>query len=246
MPRFFVPQDLLQGIDLVLPADESRHISAVLRLRKGDEITIFNGHGKEAFARIMQSRPERVMLRIGAVSSSVATSGIELTLAQAVPKARGMDEIIRQATELGLARFVPLAAERVTARWSKDEAAGRVARWRRIAISAAKQCGLNQLPEIEPPCAPLAFAERVGAFDAAFIASLMPEARLFREALAELRAQRPCRILLMIGPEGDFSRTESEAACAAGAIPVSFGNLVLRVATAAIYGLSILRHEFGP
>jgi 16S rRNA (uracil1498-N3)-methyltransferase len=247
MPRFLVPPDLWRGPDVVLPPAESRHLAAVLRVREGDEVAIFDGCGREARARVLASRPDRVALRLLDESppDPVPVPGLELTLGQAVPKGHGMDEIVRQATELGLARLVPLAAERVIARWSPAEAAARVERWRRVAVSAAKQCGLNRLPEIESLCRPAELAGRIGSFDAAFLGSLRPDARPFRDALADWRLRRPRRVLLMIGPEGDFTEAEADASCRAGAVPVSFGPLVFRVATAALYGLGILRYEFG-
>ena len=185
----------------------------------------------------------------GAVSILLISEGriesptLELSLAVAIPKAGVMDDLLRQAVELGLSRLTPLAAERTVARWTPGEAAARVARWRRIALSAAKQCGINKLPEIEPVCPPAELFNRIASFDAAFIGSLAPNAAPFREVLRAMREPKPARVLLIIGPEGDFTPAEHEAACRAGVVPVTFGRLVFRVDTAALYGLSAIRYE---
>lgn len=247
MSRFLVPSERWRESEMILSEAESHHLSSVLRLREGDIVTVFDGRGRESDALVLRSRPDAVMLRLLRPPAPLPVDlGLELTLGQAVPKGHGMDEIVRQATELGLARLVPLAAERIVPRWSPVEAESRVARWRRLAVSAAKQCGLNRLPEIESLCPPAALADRIASFDVAFIGSLQPEARPFRDAIIPWRERCPRRVLLMIGPEGDFTPAENAAACRAGALPVSFGPLVLRVATAALYGLSVLRYELGP
>ena len=244
MPRFFVPPPLWCGLEIELPEQESRHLSSVLRLRDGDEISIFDGLGREARARVTGCAKKKVSLLVLS-ESATEEQRFRLVLGQAIPKGNGMDDIVRQATELGVAGVIPLVTERVVARWSKPEATARVARWQRVAVSAAKQCGLNRLPEIEPVCTPAAFMERIKTFDVAFIGSLGAAATPLSGALEEWRGRKPGAVLLMIGPEGDFTEIELQAASQAGALPVSFGRLVFRVGTAALYGLSILRYELG-
>ncbi len=242
MPRFLVPARFWKNVEITLPQAESRHLRTVLRLRHGDVITVFDGEGREAQARVQSVEKGAVSILLLS-EGRIESPSLELALAVAVPKAGVMDDLLRQAVELGLSRLTPLAAERTVARWTSSEAAVRVSRWRRIALSAAKQCGLNKLPEIEPVCPPAELFNRIASFDAAFIGSLAPNATPFREALPAMRESKPGRVLLIIGPEGDFTTAEHEAACCAGAVPVSFGRLVFRVDTAALYGLSVIRHE---
>jgi 16S rRNA (uracil1498-N3)-methyltransferase len=124
-------------------------------------------------------------------------------------------------------------------------------KWRRVAIEAAKQCGQNWVPEIETPLAMKAFFDRNDRFDLMLIASLQPDARHLKSLLEEIRGDgksgRPVtlgRVLILVGPEGDFTPAEIGLAKSAGCRPITLGPIILRTETAALYCLSVLSHEF--
>ena len=232
MHRFYVP-NFQQP---VLPADEAHHCRHVLRLKDGDTVNIFDGRGHEAQCAIVKITNQAVQLNVLTQTSTPALR-CRITLAQAVPK-KSMDLIVQKATELGVTAIVPVLSERTIVRI--DEDAAKLDRWREIALESCKQCGNNWLPVIEPPRKATEFFANAGKFDLKLIASLQPGAQPLKQILP---AQMPASVLVLIGPEGDFTPVEISEACNAGCLPLSLGPLILRAETAAIYTLSILHHE---
>jgi 16S rRNA (uracil1498-N3)-methyltransferase len=159
-----------------------------------------------------------------------------------------MDDIVRQATEIGAARIVPLLSERTQVHLDGDRADKKVEKWRTAAIEAAKQCGNPWLPDITPLQHFPAFLASASGCDLKLIASLHAGATTLKKALATYAAKHgraPRSVLWLVGPEGDFSPAEMTAAITAGCTPITLGPLVLRSDTAAVYALSILSHELG-
>ncbi len=219
-----------------MPADEAHHCRHVLRLRDGDTVNIFDGRGHEAQCAIAKITNQAVQLNVLTQTSTPALR-CRITLAQAVPK-KSMDLIVQKATELGVTAIVPVLSERTIVRI--DEDAAKLDRWREIALESCKQCGNNWLPVIEPPRKATEFFANAGKFDLKLIASLQPGAQPLKQILP---AQMPASVLVLIGPEGDFTPAEISEARNAGCLPLSLGPLILRAETAAIYTLSILHHE---
>jgi 16S rRNA (uracil1498-N3)-methyltransferase len=226
-----------------LAADEQHHLVRVMRARRGETVTVFDGRGREVAARVEET-PERrgVMLRPLA-EPSFEPRGIRIVLAQALPKAARMDWIVEKATELGAAEILPVLSERVVTRLRGSQAEERAARWQRIAIAAAEQCGAKWAPEVK---AVGSFADALkscrGA-DLFLLGALTPDAAPVAQTLEKARAAATRSVALLVGPEGDFTPDETAAAVAAGAVAVRFGPRVLRVETAALYGLSVLAYE---
>jgi len=154
-----------------------------------------------------------------------------------------MDLIVEKATELGAAGIVPLLSERTVVRADADEAIGKRDKWQRLASEAAKQCGQNWVPDVAKPQTPKEFFQSGEKFDLMLIASLQPDSRKLKDVLAETGAKKFARVLILVGPEGDFTPAEINLAKNAGCRPITLGPIILRTETAAIYCLSVLSHE---
>jgi 16S rRNA (uracil1498-N3)-methyltransferase len=209
----------------------------------GDEVAVFDGQGTEAAATVAQIGPAHALLgSLRGVRRS--RRDFSVSLIQALPKGARMDLIVEKATELGASDIFPAVSERVVGRLSEEQRRDRVERWRRIAVSAAKQSGAAWLPEIHPVRGLGETLEGLrGAFDLLLVGAIGVGAPGLREAL-RAAAGRPRRAGLIIGPEGDLSAGELRMAVEAGALQVSFGERILRVETAALYGLCALAYEF--
>ena len=221
----------------MLSTEEAHHALHVLRLKVGDTLNVFDGRGHEAQARVAETTKDSLCLTI-LQHSNTPSLPCRITLAQAIPK-KSMDLIVQKATEFGVASIVPLVSERSVVKL--DEDSKRIDRWREIALEACKQCGNNWLPEIQPPRKTRDFLNSPGQFDLKLIASLQPDSKLLKPILGD--APAPKSMLILVGPEGDFTPAELGLAKSAGCLPLSLGPLVLRAETAAIYTLSILHHE---
>jgi 16S rRNA (uracil1498-N3)-methyltransferase len=234
--------------EIRLGAEESHHLVVVNRCARGDPVVAFDGQGREWICTCADPAKGGAHLHVKEFRQAPSLP-FAITLAQALPKGATMDEIVRQATEIGAARIVPLLSERTQVHLDGDRAGKKVEKWRTTAIEAAKQCGNPWLPEIAPIQKLTDFIGTTAAFELKLIASLHPGAVSLKTALAHFRTKHPRpphRVLWLVGPEGDLSPAELTAAIVAGFVPVTLGPLVLRCDTAALCALSILSHELEP
>ena len=242
MPRFYVPPHAWNPDKLALDPSESHHALDVLRMKAGDRATLFNGQGAEATVEFASVEKGRIALKRISLAKSEPLA-CRITLGQAIPKGKNMDFIVEKATELGVAAIAPLLSERTVVRCDEGEALAKRDKWQRVAIEAAKQCGQNWLPTVAKPRTPKDFFQSGEKYDLLLIASLQSDSRHLKQVLAEAGPQRPTDVLILVGPEGDFTPAEVNLAKNAGCRPITLGPIILRSETAAIYCLSVLSHE---
>jgi len=245
MPRFYIPPHAWNPDRLAFDDAETHHALGVLRMKAGERATVFNGQGAEATVELASVDKGAVVLKRISLGKS-APLACEIVLGQAIPKGKNMDFIVEKAVELGAAAIVPLMSERTIVRADAAEAVGKREKWQRVAIEAAKQCGQNWLPRVLTPQTPKEFFGSGERYDLMLIASLQPDARPIKETLADLGEMKPRRVLILVGPEGDFTPAEVGLAKSHGCRPVTLGPIILRTETAAIYCLSVLGHELFP
>jgi 16S rRNA (uracil1498-N3)-methyltransferase len=245
MRRFYLPPEQCQEGTLWLTGDAAHHAVDVLRLRRGEMVLVLNGAGAAFLCRTEDAHRDRVRLSVQQ-RHPLPPPPCRVTLVQALPKGPAFDSIIRSATELGVARIVPLLAERVVARLAGAQALDKAEKWQRAAVEAIKQCGLGWLPVVEPPVTLKDWLARRELFDLPLLASLQTGSRHPRHYFDAFLAQfghPPRTACVWVGPEGDFTPMETVAIRAAGGLPMTLGPNVLRVDTAATYCLSVLNYE---
>lgn len=238
--RLFVDAPLQPGGELTLPAASASHATRVLRLRAGDPVALFNGDGHVYAARLTASGSRAVRAHIENVATNACESPLQLTLVQALARGEKMDWIVQKATELGVARIVPVVTERSEVKLDATRADKRSAHWRAVMIAACEQCGRNVLPRIEAPASLRASLESEG--------TLMPAPRLMLcpGSRARLRDAAPGpTATLAVGPEGGFGDGDLAALRAAGFQAATLGPRVLRTETAGIAALAALQALFG-
>lgn len=238
MARFYLPPAAWIH-EPALTGDEARHASQVLRIKPGDGIVVFDGKGRRASAEVLAVSRDRIPLQLGDVLPSTAAQPA-ITLVQAIPKGKNMDLIVQKSVELGITTIQPLVT-RYTVVQPGD---GKSEKWRRNALEACKQCGQDTLPDIlEPTTFNQWLSYQANFAGLRLIASLAGGAYPIRRVLRE--HPDTTHATLLVGPEGDFSTDETNAALMAGYVPISLGSIVLRVETATLFCLSALRYEFG-
>lgn len=224
MPRrFFLPQTFDASL-LVLSGAEAHHLLHVLRLGVGETVILFDGKGTEAVARIEAVAHGTAELRIEEVRTAVAETLVPIILGTAVPKGDRFAWLVEKATELGVARLVPLNTQRSIV----EPGAGKLEKMRQTVVAASKQCGRSRLMEIDAPTSWRDFVDREFSAGDAFIAHPSGEALV----AATVPPQRP--VLLAIGPEGGLTEAEVAFACEHGGKLVSLGPRILRIETAAL------------
>lgn len=247
MPDFraYCSQATTEPVEIILSPDESHHLVVVNRAHVGDTVVAFDGRGSEWICELASDRKNAAVLKVR-FRQKARPLPYAITLGQALPKGPSMDAIVRKATEIGVARIVPLESERTQVHLDGDRSDKKIDKWQTAALEAAKQCGNPFLPEITPVQKAAAFMESARDYDLKLIASLQPGAVSLKKVLAAFQAAQgrpPKKVLWLIGPEGDFTPAEMSLSRSAGFEPITLGPLVLRCETAATYALSVLSYE---
>ncbi|HMP96311.1 MAG TPA: RsmE family RNA methyltransferase [Kiritimatiellia bacterium] len=245
MMRYYIEPEHWSNDRMTLAGEEAHHLLHVLRGKVEDQVLLMDGRGRQAVARIEEASRREARLSV-LRQITVPPPEVEITLIQAVPREQKMDFIIQKATELGVTGIVPVITDQGVVRLKAGEDAGKRDRWRKIALSAAKQSGALWLPDIHPVTPLLDYIAAMPRFDVWMTCSLDPDSLPLREVVQAARAHPPRRIAFLVGPEGDLTARERAAARNAGARMVTLGGQVLRSETAALFVLSILHYEFAP
>lgn len=226
-----------EGERVTLDGGDAHKLAHVLRKHAGDRIVVIDSAGS-VFDGVLEDRGS---VLLSARTARPSEPAVEVTLAQAIPKGQKMDYVVEKTTELGVARIVPVRSRRVV---GATTGAGKAERWRRIAKSAAEQCGRTQIPVIDDAIAWDALVATFPAYDAVLFPWEAVEPTPLRERLPALLSGA-ARVLIVIGPEGGFASDEASAAIDAGAVPLALGPRILRTETAGIVVLSVIRYETG-
>jgi 16S rRNA (uracil1498-N3)-methyltransferase len=243
-PRIFSPEILNEGRRLELERENSQYIQNVLRLRKGDMISLFDGRGSEYEASITELSEGKITVEIGK-QKKAHLPDLKVTLAQSLPKGSKMDFIIQKSTELGVQRIIPFISSRSIPRLSETKAVERRKRWERIAVEASRQCGRAKIPEVTGIAT---FEEMLNLREGESLGILLWEdetKRGIKEILRDERYGDSENFFVIVGPEGGFLKEEVEKAIACDFISATLGTLILRVETAPVAILSILQYEKG-
>ncbi len=238
LTRVYIDSALTSDTIVELPRETASHIAKVLRARGGDPLVLFSGDGREYAGTVESVRGSRVTAAVGAGLDVDRESPFAITLVQCVPRGDRMDFIIQKATELGVARILPVLSQRSVVRLDESQKLSKIAHWRAVAVSACEQCGRNRLPIIEMPAMlidhlaiPLAATARL---------VLVPDL----ESGATLPSPGGA-VEIAVGPEGGFGDDELEAFRIAGFARVRLGPRILRTETAAVAALTWLQTRFG-
>ena len=221
MTLFYVP-NLTSGN--VLPEEESQHAVKVLRLQVGDEIVIVDGVGGFYKAKITNPHPKHCGFEIIELQTEFGKRDYKLHIAIAPTKnIERLEWFIEKATEIGIDEITPLVCRFSERKIVKEE------RLEKIIISAAKQSVKAYFPKLNTLCT---FDELLKRYSASqkFIAHCYDEDK----KLLQTEIQKSSDILILIGPEGDFSKEEVEKAISHGFVPVSLGESRLRTETAGV------------
>ncbi len=262
-PRFFITPDQVREGRVSIIGEDVLHIATVLRKKTGDELLVCDGQGTEYRVRIESAGKQEVVAGVLGISRR-EIAGPRVTLGQGIAKADKMDWIVQKATELGVTSLVPLVTERTIVK-IQDETK-RVSRWQKIAREAAMQSDRPDIPKVwpvhtykdllhavngpTPLTPPLPRGDMGGALR--FPPSPDPSTLLLLpwEEAAEpiknifVKNADVQNIVVLIGPEGGFSKAEAGLAKEKGFHPVSLGPFILRTETAAIAALSMVSYAY--
>jgi 16S rRNA (uracil1498-N3)-methyltransferase len=236
LTRVYVATPLAAPGEALLEGAAAAHVTRVLRLAPGAPLILFDGRGAEYAGAIVEVAKQRVRVRLDARHAPERDSPLALTLLQCLTRGEKMDLIVQKATELGVARLLPIAAARSLVPLQAALGARRLEHWIAIAAGACEQCGRNTLPLIEAAqTLPQALATLAHG---TLRLVLDPQAA---QSMSECLGAPASAIAVLIGPEGGLTEEERAQALRAGFRACRFGPRTLRAETAAIAVLAALQ-----
>jgi 16S rRNA (uracil1498-N3)-methyltransferase len=241
MRRFTLRPEHLADGRVTFDAEESRHLTRVLRLRAGDMVVATDGAGHDYTVRL-ERLGDAATGTVLATAAGIRESPLAITLIQGVPKGDKLEAIVRAATQLGVARVRPALCERTVVRLEPSRWRERARRWQRVAREAAKQCGRAVVPEVEPP-RPL--ADWLAAAESVDLALCLWEGGGTPLSAVLRDAGTPRSATVLVGPEGGLSASEVAAARARAFVVASLGPRIVRTETAGPAIVAILQSRFG-
>jgi len=241
MRRFLIEEIDPDAESARITGAEFEHLKKVLRLRAGDAVALFNGRGLEIEGTVEEVGRDGARIRLGRASTERGESPLCVALIAGLPKPGKAALVVQKATELGVSSLTFFHARRTVRPVEARKAQERLARWRRVAQEAAKQCERTRVPEIL----------LAGALDDALAGSTETLNLVFcargsagglRSALSSIAGRA---VTALVGPEGGLTRQEDASATARGFLRVGLGPRILRAETAAIVAISLIEYELG-
>jgi len=235
--RLHVESPLHEGETLHLDEDSGHYLRTVLRLKKGYELTVFNGDGREYAAKVDMASREGVRLTIGRGMDRDTESPLFTHLGLGISRGERMDYALQKAVELGVSRITPLFTEHCVVRLDEDKRDSRRQHWWKILRGACEQSGRTRLPVLDEPVRLTDWLDQPAGL------------RLFLDprgetSLAGLPAPEG-RVTLLSGPEGGFAEQERVWARQAGFTSVRLGPRILRAETAVLAVLAAAQALWG-
>ena len=238
LSRLFVAQPLREGDNLLLDAETSHYVRGVLRLRKGFDLTVFDGEGIEHAARVDLVARDEVRLRVGEARWPAVESPLFTHLGLGISRGERMDYAVQKATELGVSRMTPLFTEHCVVRLNEEKQETRHLHWQKVSRSACEQCGRTRPPQFDEPLGLEEWLDRAVGLRLLFD----PQGET---CLRDLPAPEAEGVTLLSGPEGGFSDRERSLARQAGFTPVRLGPRILRTETAVLAALAVVQSLWG-
>jgi 16S rRNA (uracil1498-N3)-methyltransferase len=241
--RFIVPLHTVEADQVTITGDLFHHMAHVLRLKKGTRICLADGSGREYTGTIHNVAGESIAVTLEETQGAPETgSGPGITLFQGLPKGEKLELILQKCTELGAAGIIPFVAARSVARVPPGRLREKLARWRRIALEAARQSNRSSVPDISFAM-DLAEVLRLAEHPVKLLLWEEEGEGTLKKVLSGL--EQPERIAVIVGPEGGLTADEAASAVQCGFIPVSLGKRIVRTETAGLVILAILQFYWG-
>jgi len=239
MANFYIERSQINGTTATITGEEAQHISRVLRMKKGDNVTLCDGEGTFYEAVLSDFSDKTVTAEISSSRRAETEPFTEITIFQGVPKNPKLETIVQKATEIGVVRIVPVDTVRAVAKLDK---ANKVDRLRKIAREAAKQSKRGIVPEVSDP---MSFKEAVKLASEADLALIPYEEETEVSLKKALTGKKPKTVSIMIGPEGGFEKDEVLLAKEKGITSVTLGKRILRTETAPLAVSAAVLYELG-
>jgi 16S rRNA (uracil1498-N3)-methyltransferase len=241
-PRFHVPDVTPTSERVALPDEEAEHLVRVLRLGVGDEVDIFDGRGGLWRAEVVQVGKKAAIVRRLEPGVPASELAVKLAIVVSVLKGDKMDDVVRDAVMLGVTSIRPVVSERSAVGLAAMARGSRIARWQRIAVSSAKQCGRAVVPPVFEAVPLNSYLS--GKAGGSRLMCVEPSSAI-GEVTSVHAIHKPAAAEVIIGPEGGWATSEIVAAHDSGAMLISLGGRTLRADAVPIVAVTALLTTWG-
>lgn len=240
MANFLVDKSVINGSEAVISGEEAKHIARVLRMEKGDSLTLCDGEGFFYDGVISSVGEKEVRADISSSYPAPTEPKLKITLFQGIPKNPKLETIVQKATEIGAVKIVPMNTSRIVSKLEKDS---KLERLRKIACEASKQSKRGIVPLVNEA---VSFEKALSIASQSDLA-IIPYEEERTMGLRELFNSRTniTSLAIMIGPEGGFEESEIDLARRFGVVPVTLGKRILRTETAGLAVMSAAMCFYG-
>ena len=245
MPRFFVKIEQIKGTTIEILGEDVKHIKNVLRKQIGDNIEICDQDTEKSYiCEIEKIGNESILTNIIEELQSY-DDNIKVDIYQGLPKADKMELIIQKSVELGVNSIIPVAMKRCVVKIESKDESKKIARWQKIAESAAKQSGRSTIPEIKNIVNIEKIIQLIKEYDCVIVAYENEKNNTIKRELLEIKEKvhDKVKIAVIIGPEGGLEEKDVELLKHNGAKIVTLGHRILRTETVALNVLSVIMYE---
>jgi len=239
IPRLYIPEVAASGEIVTVTGQTAHHVIKVLRLRPGSAIRLFNGHGAEWDAVLLESNRSEIRLEVCSPVEAIAASSLSITVAQGIARNDRMDFILQKSVELGVSSIQPLWMQRCQSRLRNERLEKRMQHWRGVIINACEQCGRSTLAELYNPENYTGWISKQNP--SALGLMLQPES-------TQVLNDHPPQgrdIVVLVGPEGGLTTEEQRLAELSGFTGIRLGQRILRTETAALSALASMHTLWG-
>ncbi len=237
-PRFFT--DNISDENAVVSGEDVKHITSVLRMRKGGPAVLCDGHRTDYLAELDEVTGEYCTFRVLEKSINKAEPSVYLRLFQAMPKSDKMEFIVQKAVECGASEIIPIFTKRCVSRPDEKQMSKKLPRYQKISLEAAKQCGRGIIPIVKNAVEFTDLKNFISPENTGIMFYECSDVPL-KSAVSEFRKN----VDIVIGSEGGFEPAEAEELQRWGFASVSLGKRILRCETAPIAAISILMNMTG-
>jgi len=242
MNRFYHSKPININETIVMDNFAAHHALKVMRLKINDQLILFNGDGSDFTGQVIRISKRQVEVSIKSKKNIKNESNLKVILLQALTSSEKMDLIIQKTTELGISEIQPIICERSIVKIKNEKIEKKLSHWRQVSIAACEQCGRAKIPTIHKPENIIKYLEKITDSDKITKIILSPEAT---KSLDNVTHNMKRNIIVLIGPEGDFTKQELDFSIQKGFSPIKIGPRILRTETAPMCILSILQYKYG-
>ncbi len=246
MYKFFVENGQIKDEMVTIIGEDVKHIRNVLRLKIEEQVQICNKDTSKSYvARILELEPNEVRLEILEECVETSESKILLDIFQGLPKQEKMEQIIKQATEIGVSGVIPVKMERCVMKLDDKAELKKIERWQKIAEVASKQSKRDKIPKIHSVISLKNVYEKLLEYDIVVIAYEEENETTIKQVLQELNHETMKKVAVLIGPEGGMASHEVDfLRKLPNAKIVTLGKRILRTETAPLVLASVIMYEF--